>query len=94
LDRLTSVVNNYVDGVFNLAVTDEDVTTEYRYDKVGNRTVITDARGLATTYVYNDLNQRIETRDPLGNTTYYGYDALGRQTVIISLREKLVKLHL
>jgi YD repeat-containing protein len=82
LNRLASVTENYVDGVYNPAITDEDVTTEYRYDKVGNRTKVIDARSNETSYVYDDLNRRIEMRDPLGHATLYGYDKVGNRTVI------------
>jgi YD repeat-containing protein len=49
---------------------------------VGNRTRVIDARSNETSYVYDDLNRRIEMHDPLGHPTFYGYDAIGNRTVI------------
>jgi RHS repeat-associated protein len=82
LGRLTSVIENYSDGIYDPVVTDEDVKTEYHYDQVGNRIKVIDARENETGYVYDDLNRRIETRDPLNKVTAYGYDAVGNRTVI------------
>jgi RHS repeat-associated protein len=38
-----------------------DITTTYMYDVVGNVTAMTDGRGIQTQYVYNQLNQLVET---------------------------------
>src|SRR5262249_7700563 len=37
------------------------ITTSYVYDAVGNQTSMTDGRGITTQYVYNQLNERVET---------------------------------
>ena len=81
LGRLTQVIENFDDGTPTSA-TDQDIITQYGYDAMGNRTVITNARGFTTTYVYDDLNRRTQMQDALGNLTRYGYDAVGNQTVI------------
>ena len=88
LGRLTEVIENYQDGVppsippSGGEALDEDVKTAYGYDAVGNRTVITNARGFTTTYQYDDLNRRTRMTDALGYVTRYSYDAVGNQKVI------------
>jgi RHS repeat-associated protein len=37
------------------------ITTSYTYDNVGNMTSMTDGRGIVTNYVYNQLNELVET---------------------------------
>ena len=81
LSRLITVIENYVDGTQGSSV-DEDLTTRYGYDAVGNRTVITNAEGFTTTFAYDGLNRRTSTTDALGNLTQMGYDAVGNRTVI------------
>ncbi len=49
---------------------------------MGNRTVITDARGYATHYQYDALNRRTEQRNAEGHTTRYGYNRVGNRTII------------
>ncbi len=80
LGRLTAVVENYKPGQPSDSQT--NVRTEYAYNALGNRTVITDARGNATRYGYDALGRLISETNPLTHTTRYAYDALGRQTVI------------
>ena len=69
------------------------ITTTYTYDDVGNMTSMTDGRGIVTQYVYNQLNQLVETinaaqvpgdsaSEPLPLTAFgyierYFYDANG-----------------
>ena len=69
------------------------ITTTYAYDNVGNMTTMTDGRGIVTQYVYNQLNQLVETinaaqvpgvsaNEPLPLTAFgyidrYFYDANG-----------------
>ncbi|MCP4360369.1 MAG: RHS repeat protein, partial [Chloroflexi bacterium] len=80
LSRLTLVTENYVQA----GPVDEqtNVKTQYGYDRVGNRTVITDARNFTTTYRYDGLNRRTQVTDAEGNTTQYGYDRVGNRTVM------------
>lgn len=59
-----------------------NVTTLYGYDRLGNRVVITDARGYPTTFAYDALNRLTAETDALDHTTQYGYDALGNRTVL------------
>ena len=82
LYRLSRLTENYVDGVYAAGVTDEDVTTQYQYDPVGNRIKTIDARGNETGYTYDTLNRRIQMTDPESNTTQYGYDALSNRTTM------------
>ena len=69
------------------------ITTTYTYDNVGNMTSMTDGRGIVTQYVYNQLDQLVETinaaqvhgvsaNEPLPLTAFgyidrYFYDANG-----------------
>ena len=69
------------------------ITTTYTYDNVGNMTSMTDGRGIVTQYIYNQLNQLVETinaaqvpgvsaNEPLPLTAFgyidrYFYDANG-----------------
>ncbi len=82
LGRLMAVIENYEDGIYDPAFTDRDVRTEYTYDRVGNRLTVTDANAHTTTYTYDALNRRTETRNPLGYITRYDYDAVGNRTVL------------
>ncbi|MBI1877046.1 MAG: hypothetical protein HYR94_02210 [Chloroflexi bacterium] len=79
LGRLTTVIEN---DVASPSGPDQDVTTRYGYDAVGNRTVITNALSFTTTYVYDALNRQSEARDALYPVTRYGYDAVGNRKVI------------
>ena len=51
------------------------VTATYGYDKVGNRTSMTE-EGVTTTYIYNAINQ-LKTQTTNGTTVNYSYDYLG-----------------
>ena len=80
LSRLIAVTENYsptagVDVALN-------VRTVYNYDALGHRTVITDANGHASHFVYDALGRLTSESDPLGHSAEYGYDPLGYQTVI------------
>jgi RHS repeat-associated protein len=73
------------------------ITTTYTYDNVGNMTSMTDGRGIVTQYVYNQLNELVETinaaqvpgisaNEPLPLTAFgyierYFYDANGNQVL-------------
>ena len=73
------------------------ITTTYTYDNVGNMTSMTDGRGIVTQYIYNQLNQLVETinaaqvpgvsaNEPLPLTAFgyidrYFYDANGNQVL-------------
>lgn len=81
LNRLTAVIENDVPG--SNPTNDTDVLTQYRYDALGNRIVITNARGFTSSYtLYDDLNRPIIVRDGLGNETHTGYNALGLRVVM------------
>jgi RHS repeat-associated protein len=51
----------------------------FGYDANGNRTVMTDTLG-STTYVYDAMNQLVESTDADGRTVHYTYDAAGQRT--------------
>jgi YD repeat-containing protein len=59
------------------------VRTEYVYDVLGNRVVITNARGYTSTHTtYDALNRPVVVEDALGHKTYTRYNALGYRTVV------------
>ncbi|MEB0084650.1 hypothetical protein QN379_21815, partial [Glaciimonas sp. Gout2] len=72
-------------GAFNSTVASAQPgpsTTTYAYDKVGNRTQVTDPLGRITTYQYDSLNRPIQQRLPsavlngVGPTIHLQYDPL------------------
>ncbi|CAG0926683.1 partial putative deoxyribonuclease RhsB, partial [Thermoflexales bacterium] len=75
LNRLTAVLENYQPG--QPASASVNVRTSYAFDRVGNRTVITDANGHASHNVYDALNRIIVTADPLTQTYRFQYDQVG-----------------
>jgi YD repeat-containing protein len=79
LDRLSAVIENYTGGA---QTADRDVRTTYAYDPLGNRTVMTNARGYATTYEYDALNRLSRLQDARGKITEYAYDVVGNRTVL------------
>ncbi|MCL4872180.1 MAG: hypothetical protein KJ063_24745 [Anaerolineae bacterium] len=87
LNRLVAVMENHYP---DLPPTEPPyhVTTQYRYDALGNHTVITNALGLTTTHtVYDNLNRPTIIRDALGNETHLTYNALNLKTVITDTNE-------
>lgn len=80
LDRLSSVTENDTGGA---QTNDSNLLTQYSYDALGNRTLITNARGYTVTLtVYDELNRPVDMQDALGNTTQYTYDLLGNRAVV------------
>jgi RHS repeat-associated protein len=56
---------------------------QYGYDAVGNRTSLTNARGQATTFTYDNLNRLTGINYPDGSTVAYTYDAVGNRTQMV-----------
>ncbi len=54
---------------------------QYRYDAVGNRSLMIDPDGGRTTYSYDSLKRIKSLINPQGERTSYSYDADGRRTV-------------
>jgi YD repeat-containing protein len=80
LNRLVGVIENDTGGG---QTADSNVLTQYRYDALGNRTVITNALNVtATLTVYDGLNRPIIVEDALGHQTHIQYNALGHRTVM------------
>ena len=79
-DRLTQVVNNLVDGTFDPSVTDEDVPTNYVYDRAGNRLTNTDANEHIWQTRYDALGRPISMTDPLDRVATKRYDRGSRIT--------------
>ena len=57
--------------------TNDDQTTVYTYDKLGNVTRITYPDSASIAYVYNDLGRVVKRTDQRDWLTYYRYDAAG-----------------
>jgi RHS repeat-associated protein len=82
----TATTVNYVDGAFNPAIADEDVTTTSTVDAWGRALIVTDADGVAqaTTYVAATgangyATDVASTADGLGQATSYTYDLVGNR---------------
>lgn len=81
LNRLTAVIENDLPG--HNPDHETDVLTQYVYDALGNRVVITNARGFTSSYtLYDDLNRPVVVEDALSNQTHTAYNALGLRTVM------------
>jgi YD repeat-containing protein len=78
-------VENAADGACPTAPC--NVVTTYTYDRAGNRTSITDARGITTqTFAYDAADRLISTTDALNQTTGYRYDRGNRMVEVIDPR--------
>ncbi len=87
-DLLIGVTENAASGT--CPKTPCNVITQYQYDRAGNRTAITDPRGIADpqgktrTFDYDAANQQIKATEPVSATftrvTQWTYDAGGRMT--------------
>ncbi|HEU4962865.1 MAG TPA: RHS repeat-associated core domain-containing protein [Bacilli bacterium] len=77
LNRVTSMTNsmNGTSGTLSK-------TTKFDYDKVGNRTAITDADGLQIKYTYDNRDNITSMTDPDGLVTSYTYNAHNQVTNI------------
>ena len=81
LNRLSAVSENQRIG--ESANQDTNVRTEYAYDVLGNRTVITNACAYTQSFTtYDVLGRPVIVEDALGNRTFTAYDTLGRRTVV------------
>jgi YD repeat-containing protein len=80
LNRLVSVVENDTGGA---PTHDSNVLTQYVYDALGNRVVITNALGYTSTRTtYDALGRPVVVQDALGHQTLTRYNALGYRTVV------------
>jgi RHS repeat-associated protein len=80
LNRLISVTEN---ETTNRPDHENNLFTQYRYDVLGNRVVITNALAITSSLtVYDTLNRPVSVKDALGNETQYQYNILGQRTVM------------
>ncbi len=89
LNRLSTVVENYVSG--GPSDNQTNVTTHYAYDALGNRTLITDALGHPTNFVYDALNRLQSESDALNHATTYAYDPSGRRTSLTDAKGQVTQ---
>ncbi len=75
LDRVIKKIENYKPG--NVPTADINVTTTYKYDRVGNLLTLTDSNGNITSYNYDDLNRLSLQEDAEHQITQYEYDHNG-----------------
>jgi RHS repeat-associated protein len=71
-DRLVQVTENATSGT--CAEPPCTVVTRYTYDRVGNRTAITDANGHTRTFVYDAADRLVQSIDAEGISTGMVYD--------------------
>jgi RHS repeat-associated protein len=84
-DQLTSVTENAADGA--CPKTPCNVVTSYTYDRAGNRTSITDPRGITThTFSYDAADRLTSMTDALSQTTSYTYDRGNRMVGVLDPR--------
>ncbi len=86
IQSLTGESKNSYDDKHNLLnKTDAQgrITDQYKYDKKGNITEITDVSGNKTSYEYDASNNPVTITDEKGNSTHIEYDALGRESKLI-----------
>jgi RHS repeat-associated protein len=81
LSELKAVVENYVSP--GAATNEQNVRTEYTYDKKGNRLTIKDALNHTTTFTFDALNRQATEQDALNHITTYGYDANGNRISVL-----------
>jgi RHS repeat-associated protein/uncharacterized repeat protein (TIGR01451 family) len=86
LGRVTRVIANYGDGVYDPAHSDEDVTATYTYDAAGNQVAVTSSTGQVTRYGYDSLGRQVVVTDTLGFVTRYSYDVAGRRVAVTNAR--------
>jgi RHS repeat-associated protein len=70
LGRQTETIVNYVDGSYNPAVSDEDLTSATHYDDDGRVFKTVDPRGNVTLYGYDTLGRQVRVIQNASNTTY------------------------
>ncbi|EGG94168.1 Rhs family protein [gamma proteobacterium IMCC1989] len=59
---------------------------QYAYDKLGNKTEVTDKNGNTTHFTYNELKKVSSKTAANGHTTYYHYDGLGNLVKEVSTK--------
>lgn len=91
LGRQVRVIDNYVDGTFDPAQPDQDVSQGMVYDALGRLTDVIDANGTITHHEYDAVGRRIRTVSNYVDGVYdparpdedliqtIGYDGAGRQ---------------
>ena len=80
LDHLLGVTENALTSGCTTGRTDCNVTTQYQYDRAGNRTAIIDARGNLRRTSYDAADRPTTATDALNRATSWDYDVGGRVT--------------
>jgi RHS repeat-associated protein len=82
LERPFTLIQNYRPGL--PATADQNVTTHFEYDAVGNLLLLHDPRGVYTTeHQYDRVNRRVLTIDAEGGQTRFVYDRVGNLRQVI-----------
>lgn len=63
-----------------------DVSIQYSYDQVGNKTKEVNEKGYITTLEYDAMNRLVRTVDPMGYDFTYGYDLVGNKTTVTNAK--------
>jgi YD repeat-containing protein len=80
-DVFNNVVDYQYDSLDRLRKTtqNQDISGEYGYDALGNKTWVQDGRDNRIIYTYNSLGWATQVKDPLGRTTSFDYDPNGNR---------------
>jgi len=80
--RRTKVIQNYQDGIYSAAQPDRDLISLTAYNKGGQVTTATDARGTQTAFTYDPAGRSLTVVQAAGSalatTSYTSYDKGGR----------------
>jgi RHS repeat-associated protein len=82
LNRPITVTRNFVDGMYNAAQPDLDLTTVTTYDAAGNAVKSLDPLNHSAWFRYDGLNRLISTTNALSGTTLTQYDAVGNRILV------------
>lgn len=82
LGRLIKVIANTTGSASDKA------TTQFQYDARDNLKVVTDPKGLNTSYAYNDFSDLVQLTSPDTGTSSFSYDAAGNRLSQLDARGK------
>ena len=74
MNRVVQTDTRHFDTKTGASVGDGHQFTAFTHDRDGKRTLVTDDRGLETTFEWDTADRRLRVIDDLGNEVEYGYD--------------------